>query len=203
MWKTRRLTTLWTSMACYRDSFTFFTPLGSHSYPRVRILINVSASPSVPCRKKCARIRVITRMHSHWSCSDVERSRKLQNRCSWGGGDVCWLPLVPHLLSKKLNAGIWCGFETWSHCSLIGLPFNAKRLETVHDQRNWCACALYSVLTVNTDGLDTSADSWVVQYENKKFWGDLIACFFLILHGPHRKRCVQRFYCLHVYSLPR
>jgi hypothetical protein len=27
MWDTRRLTTLWASTACYRDSFTFFTSL--------------------------------------------------------------------------------------------------------------------------------------------------------------------------------
>jgi hypothetical protein len=26
MWKPRRLTTLWASTACYRDSFTFFLP---------------------------------------------------------------------------------------------------------------------------------------------------------------------------------
>jgi hypothetical protein len=27
MWKSRRLTTLWASMVCYKDSFTFFLPL--------------------------------------------------------------------------------------------------------------------------------------------------------------------------------
>jgi hypothetical protein len=27
MWEPRRLTTLWASTACYRDSFTFFSPL--------------------------------------------------------------------------------------------------------------------------------------------------------------------------------
>jgi hypothetical protein len=32
-------------------------------------------------------------------------------------------------------------------------------------------------------------------FVSKKFWEELIACFPFIRHGPHRRRCVQQFYC--------
>jgi hypothetical protein len=37
---------------------------------------------------------------------------------------------------------------------------------------------------------------------NGKFWGELMAYFPLIRHGPHKPRRLQQFYCC-VYSLPR
>jgi hypothetical protein len=33
MWETQRLTTLWTSKACYKDSFTFTLPYRSSKTP--------------------------------------------------------------------------------------------------------------------------------------------------------------------------
>jgi hypothetical protein len=99
----------------------------------------VLASPSAPCRNTCSRIRVSTRMRkeSHEFCSDVARLRRLH---SWANRAYAGT----HLLSKKLKTGIRCGFETWSHSSLIGLPFNTKRRETVEDQKSWCAWARFT-----------------------------------------------------------
>jgi hypothetical protein len=118
----------------------------------LRILVSVSAYRSFPCRNTCSRIRVSEGMRkesqyrdTHESCSDVARPRKLH---SWAdkehmrfGCNTSWRPRVLHLLPKKVNTGMGYGYETRSHCSLIGLPFNVKCHEKVQDQKNWCACA--------------------------------------------------------------
>jgi hypothetical protein len=44
MWDPRRLTTLWASIACYRDRFTIF----SWQYPKLRTETNVGRDPYFP-----------------------------------------------------------------------------------------------------------------------------------------------------------
>jgi hypothetical protein len=48
MWEPRRLTTLWASTACYRDSFTFFRTFHASTLTRYSVLHDFAWESSVP-----------------------------------------------------------------------------------------------------------------------------------------------------------